>query len=372
MKVVNELTDKLRVLKEIAEFLNEETDKFEMIQGVLNLLIDNTNYDTAWIIFIDDKGKHELVGHYQLPERLAANNYKFLKDDTCWCVQKFNNNELPKASNIIACSRLEKANRNQVVDEETITHHATVPLLSGEERYGILNVGARNKRVYDEDELHLLESIGFQIGSTLRRIELNDQEKETIIVRERQRLARELHDSVNQMLFSISITANAAQKLTSIDKVHDTFNRVETTARHAMQEMKALIWQLKPIGLENGLINAIEQYAALIDIKVDITIDGFYKVPDYIETQLYRITQEALNNVRKHAQTDIAHIHIELKDDAMQVIIRDDGIGFDIDLVKPESQGLKNMKERMDKLGGIFQVLSSKYEGTIIKLNFSL
>lgn len=139
-----------------------------------------------------------------------------------------------------------------------------------------------------------------------------------------------------------------------------------------MQEMKALIWQLKPIGLENGLINAIEQYAALIDIKVDITIDGFYKVPDYIETQLYRITQEALNNVRKHAQTDIAHIHIELKDDAMQVIIRDDGIGFDIDLVKPENQGLKNMKERMDKLGGIFQVLSSKYEGTIIKLNFSL
>lgn len=370
--MVNELTDKLRVLKEIAEFLNEETDKFEMIQGVLNLLIDNTNYDTAWIIFIDDKGKHELVGHYQLPERLAANNYKFLKDDTCWCVQKFNNNELPKASNIIACSRLEKANRNQVVDEETITHHATVPLLSGEERYGILNVGARNKRVYDEDELHLLESIGFQIGSTLRRIELNDQEKETIIVRERQRLARELHDSVNQMLFSISITANAAQKLTSIDKVYDTFNRVETTARHAMQEMKALIWQLKPIGLENGLINAIEQYAALIDIKVDITIDGFYKVPDYIETQLYRITQEALNNVRKHAQTDIAHIHIELKDDAMQVIIRDDGIGFDIDLVKPENQGLKNMKERMDKLGGIFQVLSSKYEGTIIKLNFSL
>lgn len=366
------MTDKLRVLKEIAEFLNEETDKFEMIQGVLNLLIDNTNYDTAWVIFINDEGKHELIGHYQLPERLEENNYEYLKNGSCWCVQKFNNNELLKASNIIACSRLEKANRNHPITEDTITHHATVPLLSGDERYGILNVGQKNKRIYEEDELNLLESIGFQIGSTLRRIELNDQEKETMIVRERQRLARELHDSVNQMLFSISITANAAQTLTSVDKMHNTFQHVETTSRHAMREMKALIWQLKPIGLENGLISAVEHYADLIQIDVNISIDGFYKVPDLIETQLYRIIQEALNNVRKHAETNVANIHIKFDDENMQVIIDDDGIGFDLKVVKPEDQGLKNMKERTDKIGGQFDITSHENVGTTIRLDFKI
>lgn len=366
------MTDKLRVLKEIAEFLNAETDKFEMIQGVINLLIDNTNYDTAWVIFINEQGKHELIGHYQLPERLAANNYDYLKNGTCWCVQKFNNNELHKASNIIACSRLEKANRNQVITEDTITHHATVPLLSGDERYGILNVGAKNKKVYEEDELNLLESIGFQIGSTIRRIELNNQEKETMIVRERQRLARELHDSVNQMLFSISITSNAAQTLKSQEKMHNTFQHVETVSRHAMQEMKALIWQLKPIGLENGLIDAVEHYAELLQLHVNMSIDGFYKVPDVTETQLYRIIQEALNNVRKHAETNEANIHIKFEGDHVKVIIDDDGVGFDVNAIKPENQGLKNMKERTEKIGGQFNITSDKNSGTMIHISFKI
>ncbi|WP_411842243.1 GAF domain-containing sensor histidine kinase [Salinicoccus sp. HZC-1] len=362
------MKSKLQLLKDIAEFLNEETDRNTMIDGALRLLIDHSDFETGWIFFIDNEGNPELKAHYQLPPSLEKEGYHHLCEGKCWCVNKYNNKELERATNIFVCSRLEKARMEYPDENNNITHHATVPLISGDESFGLLNIASPYTEQFAKDELDLLESVAFQIGSTLKRIELNAQEQENMIIMERQRLARDLHDSVNQMLFSIGITSHAAKTLDNKEKLSDAFDSIENTSKHAMKEMKALIWQLKPIGLEKGIIDAIEKYADLLGIELEVTVSGFYDVPDNVEVGLYRVMQEGLNNVRKHSGSAKAEIVIRSKADELEIHIMDDGIGFDQKEKSGYSYGLGNMKDRVKKLGGILDIQSQKGNGTTVKV----
>lgn len=363
------MKSKLQLLKDIAEFLNEETDRNTMIDGALRLLIDYSSFETGWLFFIDNEGNPELKAHYQLPPSLKKEGYHHLCEGKCWCVNKYNNKELDRATNIFVCSRLEKARMEYPQENNNITHHATVPLLSGDESFGLLNVASPYTEQFAKDELDLLESVAFQIGSTLKRIELTTQEQENMIIRERQRLARDLHDSVNQMLFSIGITSHAAKMLNDKEKLSDAFDSIENTSKHAMREMKALIWQLKPIGLEKGIIDAIEKYADLLSLELEVKVTGFYDVPDNVEVGLYRVMQEGLNNIRKHSGSTKAKIAILLNTEEFIIHITDDGVGFDQKKKSGYSYGLGSMKDRVRKLGGVLDIKSEKGEGTSIKVS---
>lgn len=360
------MKSKLQLLKDIAEFLNEETHIQTMLDGALKLLIDHSEFDTGWIFFINHEGKHELISQYSLPDELRRDNCRHLCNGNCWCVRKYQNDELKTATNIFVCSRLDRANKESPDIQDKITHHATMPLISGEESYGLLNVATPNRTEFSKDELDLLESVSFQIGSTLKRIELNAKEQENIVIRERQRLARDLHDSVNQMLFSISITSHAAKTLKDGGKLVQAFNSIENTSKHAMKEMRALIWQLKPIGLENGIIRATEEYAKILDLDLKIEMDGFYNVSDAVEIELYRVIQESLNNIFKHADTKEAYITIDNRDKGLELKIMDYGSGFTINTKKETSYGFSNMRERLRKLGGELNIDSTPGKGTSV------
>ena len=187
-------------------------------------------------------------------------------------------------------------------------------------------------------------------------------------MQERQRLARELHDSVNQMLFSIGITSHAAQSLKESEQIEGAFKRIGDTSKYAMQEMKALIWQLKPIGLENGIIDAIENYAKILQLEVEVTVTGFYNLADDVGLEIYRIIQESLNNVRKHANTDAAEVALELTDKVISIQIKDLGQGFDLKASRGLSHGISNMRERTRNIGGKFEIQSAANQGTIIRV----
>ncbi|MBD6951789.1 GAF domain-containing protein, partial [Staphylococcus aureus] len=131
---------RLALLKEIAEFLNEETEMYSMTQGALKYLIEGSNFTTGWIFFINSVGEHELVSHVALPQSLTADHCHYIKDGSCWCVKAFNQRRLMKASNIVNCSRINLASKAFPSQNDNITHHATVPLKSGQEQFGILNV----------------------------------------------------------------------------------------------------------------------------------------------------------------------------------------------------------------------------------------
>ena len=154
------------------------------------------------------------------------------------------------------------------------------------------------KTHFSEEELALLESIAFQIGTTIQRIQLVEKERKYVVVAERNRLARDLHDSVKQLLFSIMLTAKGTLNMTQDRDLQEMLSYIGELSQEALQEMTLLIWQLRPEGLEKGLAEAIKNYGKLLGIHVEVRIDGMVSIGDEIEEVLWRISQEAIHNCK--------------------------------------------------------------------------
>lgn len=137
--------------------------------------------------------------------------------------------------------------------------------------------------------------------------------------------------------------------------------------------MRALIWQLKPVGLENGLISAIKQYSQFIHVESEFEVEGLIDLPNTIEENVYRIIQESLNNIKKHSGTHHANIYMEQNKLQFKVVIIDEGIGFESSKTeKTVSNGLRNMKQRAQVMKGHIEVSSSTNKGTKIELTIPL
>lgn len=355
------------LLKEIAELLNEETDMEGMLNGAIRKLLAGTSFETAWIFFINEEGKHRLVAHAGLPRALESDGCAHLKEGGCWCVRRYIKGDLEKASNIIACQRIENAGEVRVASGGTITHHATVPLQSGEERFGLLNIAAPETSRFSKDDLALLESAAFQIGSAIKRIGLTKQEQELALVGERNRLARDLHDSVNQLLFSVTLTARGGVEMTKDEEMQDTFREIQHLTQEALHEMRALIWQLRPKGLESGIVEAIKGYGDMLGLSLDVKVTGVIQLPSRIEEALFRIAQEALNNIRKHAGVKDAELYISVRSKDVLMVIKDEGRGFAAgERLALPSMGLQGMRDRAEAEGGMAEWSSGIGKGTEI------
>lgn len=357
------------LLKEIAEYLNEETEVYSMMNGALNRLVEGTNFSTGWIFFIDEDGKHTLASDYGLPDALLMDDCRYMTEGPCWCVSRYHQKKLTKASNIITCSRIVKANKQYSDKTGGITHHATVPLQSGNERFGLLNVATPHTERYSEEDLALLESIAFQIGSAIKRINLTERARENALQEERNRLARDLHDSVNQMLFSLKLTAHAAGSISTDERSADAFKLIEATSQDAVNEMRALIWQLKPVGLEQGIVEAVKNYAEVLGLNVDIKVSGLLNLESGLENAIFRMIQEAMNNVKKHAATEDVRIQLNQKGNQFYMCIQDEGKGFKVSAAKSlPTHGLKNILQRAQEIGAEVNMHSEENKGTRIEL----
>ncbi|MBB6451832.1 signal transduction histidine kinase [Salirhabdus euzebyi] len=466
---------KLQALKTIAETLNECQNKQEMLQSVLKQLIEITHFRTGWIFI--EHGNMQLGADEGLPEALSIHEKAPLCGEDCYCISKYKTGKLTKATNIIECKRLNLAIQQNKYDTEGLSHHATVPLKTPEKSYGLLNVAAPNRSEYIEEELNLLESVAYQIGTALRRIEqyeqeeervrllekLNDfvqhlrkirriqpfitfvskyvkdmfsfsgiqltiqqydtklgdmenenlefipfpeidgqllyatpyllspieeeilqliinhteltyrdlvlQEKETSMARvqERARLAQDLHDSVSQLLFSIVLTSRAAKHLFPGTNEDNPIQDIYDLSTQALQEMRSLIAGQKPTALEKGLLTGLVEYAEKVKLKPNIHAEGSNTIPYSIEEALYRIGQEAIHNVKKHAKTEEIFITLKRTSDSFTLVIEDNGIGFDQErMAEFQSYGLKGMQERASAFEGKVTINSTRKIGTTI------
>jgi signal transduction histidine kinase len=197
---------------------------------------------------------------------------------------------------------------------------------------------------------------------------------------ERQRIARDLHDSVSQSLFSTTLhvrTAQRALKLEELDSsgpVGEELSEIGQLTRGALAEMRALIFELQPGALaEEGLVAAVTKQASALSARegLAIGVDGpGERLPlrPEVEEQLYRLGQEALANVVKHARASSATVHIEARDDSVLMDVSDDGRGFDPAAVGPQHFGLRSMRGRVADLGGRLQVTSRPGRGTVLRV----
>ncbi|TXC89814.1 GAF domain-containing sensor histidine kinase [Metabacillus litoralis] len=363
----------LTTLKVIAEKLNEATDVKIMLKDVLCELLKLTDLNTGWVFLIDKQGEYELAAEYNLPAGLSWNKKIVMCEGGCWCINRYYDDRLNKAANIINCKRIEAAIKNNWGETNGITHHATVPLQAGNEKFGLLNIAAPNKKHFTDEELALLESVAFQIGTAINRIQLVEKARKHALIEERNRLAQDLHDSVNQLLFSIMLTARGTKELTIETEVKDMLSYIQELSQEALTEMKGLIWQLRPQGLENGIGSALLNYANVLGLKAELNIEGVCTLPCHLEEELWRIGQEALNNCKKHAETTEVFLSITRKNYTVKMIIEDKGIGFQYDEKNHlPSMGLRGMKERAKKINGNFNLSSSLGSGTIISITIPL
>ena len=206
------------------------------------------------------------------------------------------------------------------------------------------------------------------------------QAGELATVQERNRLARELHDSVTQTIFSMTLTTEAAHILLQRDpsQVTPQLNRLQELAQGALSEMRSLIQQLRLRPVEEGrLVSALQQHLTTLEgtegIKVDFHVEGEGQLPTDQEEGLFRIAQEALNNVTKHAKTDRVAVTLRMLNEGALLSVEDHGVGFDParQPASGEGFGLTSMRERVEILGGTLEVRSSPGDGTTILVKLS-
>jgi signal transduction histidine kinase len=197
---------------------------------------------------------------------------------------------------------------------------------------------------------------------------------------ERQRIARDLHDSVSQSLFSTTLHVRTAQRaltregLDPTGPVGEELSEIGQLTRGALAEMRSLIFELRPDVLaEEGLVAALTMQAAALSARegLVIEVDGpGERLPlgPEVEEQLYRLGQEALANVVKHARASSATIRIAAEDDAVLIEVSDDGRGFDPAAVGREHFGLRSMRGRIADLKGQLEVTSALGRGTILRV----
>jgi len=193
---------------------------------------------------------------------------------------------------------------------------------------------------------------------------------------ERQRLARELHDSVSQALYGIALGTSTARKWLDRDasKVREPLEYAMSLAEVGLAEMRALIFELRPESLESeGLTGALKRQVAAISARYEIEIVMEAGEEPELSTAareaLYRIAQEAIHNVVKHAHASRIDVRVETVGAATTLVVSDDGAGFDPDGDFPGHLGLKSMRERAERAGGVFEIASGPGTGTTISVH---
>jgi signal transduction histidine kinase len=223
-------------------------------------------------------------------------------------------------------------------------------------------------------QVELAQAYIKQKAITEQNIRLHEQEQQLAILEERQRIARELHDSVSQALYGIGLGARTASALLDREpsKATEPLNYVLSLAEGGLAEMRALILELRPDSLEReGLVSALNKQAAALRARYDLEVEtDLGQEPDLTlgaKESLYRITQETLNNIIKHAQAKRVEIRLRQYRDRTVLTVRDDGVGFDLEQDYP-GIGLHTMAERTAQMGGTFYIDSEIGRGTRIRV----
>jgi PAS domain S-box-containing protein len=251
--------------------------------------------------------------------------------------------------------------------------HLTVPLRIKGELYGGLQICYREARDFTKEELQLAMSMGDQTALAIENARLHTQIAHTAVATERNRIARDLHDAVTQTLFSASMIAEVLPKLWPRNAAEGQrrLEELRGLTRGALAEMRTLLLELRPTKLmEVELADLLRQLAEAIAgrarLPITVQIDGDAPLPPEVKVAFYRIAQEALNNVAKHAQAYHATIHVHRQPDQIEMMITDDGIGFVFAAITAAHLGLGIMRERAEDIGATLQVESSPGQGTTV------
>jgi signal transduction histidine kinase len=250
------------------------------------------------------------------------------------------------------------------------------PLITNDRRVGLLAIGHAQANAYEQTHANLLTAFANQAAAAIENAQLRRQEAAAAAAAERARLARELHDSVSQALFGISLGTRTTRQLITTDakKAIASTDYVLNLTDGALAEMRALIFELRPENLvTEGLLVALQkQVTALckrhnLDARITAT-PGEPMLPIEAKEALYRITLEALQNTIKHAHASQVHVVLTSYADAVLLEVCDNGKGFVTSVLQDGHYGLISMRERAERCGAIFEAESGPGQGTTVRV----
>lgn len=250
-----------------------------------------------------------------------------------------------------------------------------VPLVPKGRLFGSIVLYFSQRHEFAPEEVRLASAFGDQAALAIENARLFAEAQGKAVLEERQRLARELHDSVTQSLYSLTLLAEAARLLaeqSDLKRVGEYLERLGHVSQQALKEMRLLVYELRPLALEHvGLVGAVQQRLDAVEKRAGMEAHLLAaREPDWppaVEEGLYRIVQEALNNALKHAHASSVTVRIE-GDEAQAVVeVRDNGRGFDPEALEDSGgMGLSNIRQRVAALGGSLTIQSAPGQGTLV------
>jgi two-component system, NarL family, sensor kinase len=378
-KDLRRLNHELSVLNAIARELNRSVNLGEALEFTLAQVAELLGLRTGWIwLMNEDSAEPYLAAAQNLPPALADDPRRMDGTGYCYCLDTYKRGDLEGAANVnvLTCSRL-----SGLVDgTDGLRYHASIPLYAGDKKLGVMNVASPGWRSLSPEDLQLLYTVGDLLSIAVERARLFARSTRLGAVEERNRLAREIHDTLAQGLTATALQLESADALLDAgsQKAHEPLRRALSLTRSNLEEARRSVLDLRAAPLEGrplyeALRALVERWEAETGIDARYrAVNGSRPLPPRLEAALYRICQEALTNVARHAEADRVRVGLVATPEWVRLVVEDDGRGFDASDVPDDRNGLLGMRERAEMLGGALEVRSAPAAGTRIKATVPL
>src|SRR5215207_369259 len=371
----------LSVLNEIARELNRSVDLGEALGFTLSQVAELLGLRTGWIWLIGEGSPMPyLAASQNLPPALADDPRRMDGSGYCYCLDTYKKGDLEGAANVnvLTCSRLD----GLVDGTDGLRYHASIPLYAGDKKLGVMNVASPDWRSLSPEDLQLLYTIGDLLSIAVERALLFARSSQLGAVQERNRLAREIHDTLAQGLTATTLQLESADALLDADsdaeRVRGPLRRALSLTQSNLEEARRSVLDLRAAPLEErplseALKTLVDRWEAETGVNARYAaVNGSRPLPPSVEAALYRICQEALTNVARHAGAGRVSVQLVATPEQVQLSVEDDGRGFDPSGVSGDHHGLVGMRERAEMLGGVLGVRSGAGEGTRVEATVPL
>ena len=364
---VEDRTRELATLNAIAAVVSRSLELEEIMEAALKETLASMDIEAGAAFRLDDRAMR-LMAHVGLSDSFIRGVESLSLEDSI-AAQAVSE----VAPVVRSVADYPEGALKDLLKDEGLRSVVGVPLVAKGKTLGVLNLATRCLHTITAEERSLLASIGRQAGMAVDNARLYEQAEAAAAAAERNRLARELHDAVSQTLFSASMIADVLPRLWERDEgeARRRLDMLRRLTRGAMAEMRTLLLELRPSALlEAELDELLKQLGKAVEgrtqVEVELAVERMSGLPGDVKVALYRIAQEGLNNVTKHANASRVDLSLHAGGEGVELRIRDDGHGFDVSSVPRDHFGLINMCERAESVGADLTLKSEIGHGTEI------
>lgn len=375
-RVAELLERRVRALSAVAAALTVDRPLRDTLDAVCRIAVEASGALAAGIAVVDhDTGHQRLRGSHGLPDgyEAAMEEVWAAGGDRADVVHARQQAQWQPDARRQALAATEYAPVHPILEEMEVEGILSKPLDTLGRNVGVITVGYPAGVEPDDAERAFLRAVADQAASAVENARLYGAAQNGAALQERQRLARDLHDSVSQALFGIALGARTARTLAERDPsaAIEPLDYVLGLAEAGLAEMRALIFELRPEVLATeGLVDALDRQVRALSARHGVEVDASLgEEPDLdlaVKEALYRVAQEVLHNIVKHAQATRVTMEFGIDDGRVRLLVADDGVGFDPAAAYPGHLGLTSMRERIDGVGGDIELLSVPGTGTTL------